>query len=335
MAASRTFDVRAGERWHLTRAVALLLLIVAGHTILETARDTLFLSTLPASRLNLVYVILAVLTFFAAAASTSVAVLLGRRRALVASLVLSAGITATLRFFTPTPTFAIVFYVYSGLIGAVVIPQFWLLMGQSFSVSQGRRLFGLLAAGGVVGGVAGASIAAVSIGVGGVRSLFWVSSVLFFLAMIVGALTDDRSGDSAAPADTPARMSTAVFRDNPLLGRITILVVVSTATVLVVDYLFKSTAARTLTPAALGPFFARFYAVMNLISLVVQLLVASRVLRRLGVVGATAYTPVLLTLGGLGVFTTGAFAAVAVAKSIDGGLRYSLNKDVLVYTPHG
>jgi len=335
MMGSRTFDVRVGERWHLTRATALLLLIVAGHTILETARDTLFLSMLPASRLNIVYVILAVLTFFAAAVSTTVAVVLGRRRALVGSLVLTAGITAALRFFTPTPTFAIVFYVYSGLIGAVVIPQFWLLMGQIFSVSQGRRLFGLLAAGGVVGGVAGASIAAVAIGIGGVQSLFWVSSVLFVLAMIVGVLIDDRASSSAAPADAPPRMSTKVFRDNPLLGRITILVVVSTATVLVVDYVFKSTAARSLSPAALGPFFARFYAVMNLISLVVQLLVASRVLRRLGVVGATAYTPVLLTLGGLGIFTTGAFAAVAIAKSIDGGLRYSLNKIAteLLYLP--
>jgi AAA family ATP:ADP antiporter len=332
---ARLFDVRPGERWATTRAFVLVLLIVAGHTILETARDALFLSTLPASRLNLVYIILAVTTFFAAAASTWVAARFGRRRALMASLVVSAGTTFAVRLLPPTPAFAIVFYVYSGLIGAVVLPQFWLLAGQVFSVSQGRRLFGLLASGGVFGGVTGAGIAALTIDVGGVSGLFTASAVLFAVAMFVAASISDRAVDAPRDEQWIEPMSTRVLRENALLGRIAILVAISTSTVLVVDYLFKSTAARSMPAASLGPFFARFYAVTNGVSLAVQLLIASRVLRRVGVVGASAYTPGLLAVSGAGALVTGGFGAVAIVKAVDGGLRYSLHKTALelLYLP--
>ena len=61
----------------------------------------------------------------------------------------------------------------------------------------------------------------------------------------------------------------------------------STAAVLTVDYVFKSTAAASIPPAQLGEFFARYYAVMNGVSLVVQLFVAGRIVRMLGLAGAT------------------------------------------------
>ena len=72
-------------------------------------------------------------------------------------------------------------------------------------------------------------------------------------------------------------------------------------------------------PAAeLGGFFARYYAAMNLVSLVVQFLIAGRVVRHLGVAGATAVMPGLLLGGG-------------VASLLAAGIRWSerlLNESV-------
>lgn len=48
-------DVRKGEARPAAGSFLLLALIIAGHTMLETARDALFLGKLPASRLALVY----------------------------------------------------------------------------------------------------------------------------------------------------------------------------------------------------------------------------------------------------------------------------------------
>ncbi len=327
MSIASVLDVRRGERALTARAFLLVLVLVAAHTVLETARDAFFLSTLAPSRLNIVYIALAVVTFFVGAASTWLALRLGRRRALAASLFVFAVITLLFRFVHHhTPVFAIGFYIYSGTIGALVIPQFWILAGDLFSPSQGRRLFNLLAAGSVIGAVFGASTAAVAISADGVHALFYVASALFVVALVIVAAFRNATLDAPREGAASARMSVALFRDNPLLSRIAVLMVLSTMTVLVVDYVFKSTAAHSMAPHELGPFFARYYAVTNAASLIVQLFVASRVLRRLGVVGANAYTPSLLGLGGVGVLVTGAFAAVAIVKAIDGALRYSLNK---------
>src|SRR5687768_8097254 len=61
----RLVDLRPGERGLALRAMAALFGLIAGHTILETARDTLFLGKLPASRLTLVYAALAGLSLVA------------------------------------------------------------------------------------------------------------------------------------------------------------------------------------------------------------------------------------------------------------------------------
>ena len=54
---------RGAERGAAIAAFVTLGLVLAGHAVLETARDALFLRSLPASQLPWVYLIVAVLTF--------------------------------------------------------------------------------------------------------------------------------------------------------------------------------------------------------------------------------------------------------------------------------
>ena len=58
-------DIRAGEKRGLVLMSGILALITASHTLLETARDTLFLTKMPPERLALVYVVLALLAVIA------------------------------------------------------------------------------------------------------------------------------------------------------------------------------------------------------------------------------------------------------------------------------
>ena len=52
---AKWFDVRPGEGRLVAAAAALLFSTIAGHTLLETARDALFLKELKPSNLALVY----------------------------------------------------------------------------------------------------------------------------------------------------------------------------------------------------------------------------------------------------------------------------------------
>jgi ATP/ADP translocase len=350
---SKVFDLRAGEARAALLAFATLFLIITAHTTLETARDALFLTKLPASQLNVVYFVLAGLTFVFAWASARMGALFGRRNALICSLVGAAYGTTLLHFLPPTPRVALGLYVFSGLVGAVLVPQFWMLAAQMFTVAQGRRLFGPIASGGVIGAVVGAGAAAAVVEYFPVTSLLLFAAGLFVVtAMLLTAVSTfpaEEAGTASAPrpslpppepveVEPPPRRGAhvALFRENPLLLRIAALVAISTAGTLVADYLFKSTVARFVAASELGEFFARYYAGMNALSLIVQLVVAGRLVRRIGVVGAVAVMPFLFVAGGVGALVAGgAFYAVLALKGVDGALRHSVNRvsTELLYLP--
>jgi len=333
---ARLVDLREGEGRPALQAFLSLFGIIAGHTILETARDTLFLDKLPVSRLTLVYALLAGLSLLVAAGNARFVRAFGQRNALVVTLIACAYGTTVFHFLPATPVAVFALYLWSALLGTVVAVQFWALAGQLFTVAQGKRLFGPVAAGGVAGAVAGASLAAAVLEAVSVQSLLLVASGLFLVTafglttvrtdeLVSGA--DDTVSDGADATPGP-RGALAMFREVPYLWGVAALVALSVAAVLTTDYLFKSVA-----PAAarglgleLGAFLARYYAILNAGSLIVQLFVAGRVLRRFGVIGGLMVLPALLLAGGVLSVVLGGVLLVMATKGADGALRHSLNR---------
>jgi hypothetical protein len=64
------FDLRPGEGRQVVRVGSAFSAILAAHTILETARDAMFLTKLPPSRLAIVYAAMAVISLAAATRSS-------------------------------------------------------------------------------------------------------------------------------------------------------------------------------------------------------------------------------------------------------------------------
>src|SRR4051812_16394459 len=204
---TKFLDLREGEAAPAIEAFLALFGIIAGHTILETARDALFLSKLPPSRLAMVYVLLAALTLIVTAANTRFVQRFGQRNALIFTLLAAAYGTTVLHFVTLTPAALFVLYTWSALIGTVLGVQFWMFAGQRFTVTQGKRLFGPIAAGGGGGAVTGASAAAGALAMVPVTSLLLVSAGLFLIPAVF--LTTVRATDPQIevldpPAETRA-----------------------------------------------------------------------------------------------------------------------------------
>lgn len=333
---SRLFDLRRGEGRSFVLAFASLLLLIAGHTVLETARDALFLTKLPPSRLAVAYAALAGVTLVTARWTGAVGRRFGQRNALVVTLLVAALVVTALRSDSPPVATVYALYLVSGVLGTLLATQFWTLAGQLFTVAQGRRLFGPIAAGGVVGAVAGASFAAAAVTMWRTSSLLTLAAWLFVAtAMTVTALP---RGEEPLPAPKRASALSGAreLGRNSLALRISLLAAASTVTVLVADYLFKSSVSASMPKEELARFFARYYAVLNAVSLAVQLLLAGRVIRRLGVTGSAVVLPTLLTLGAGGVLATGgALASVLALKGVDGGFRYSIHRIAmeLLYLP--
>lgn len=335
----RLFDIRSGEgRVAIFGFAGLLLLIITGHTALETARDALLLTGPGPRALGLVYIAIAACTFPASALSAAAGRRLGARHALIAALLTSAALAVSLATLAPTPASAITVYVASGVIASVLVPQFWTLVGMVLTSAQGRRLFGLIAAAGVVGGVLGSGAASAALLFVPVRALPLLSGVIFLAA--AGVLYRFKSIEQLPARRPQARAafsaSIRALREAPFVTHVAIIVFVSTATLLTFDYLFKSTVARMMPSQNVASFVARFYFVLNLLSLVVQLFAGGAVVQRLGTMPAIVLTPLLLFLGATVAFLAGGAALVVLtAKGIDGALRYSIHRITgeLVYLP--
>lgn len=309
---------------------AILALVTGAHTILETARDTLFLSKLPPARLAWVYVMLAALSLVAGALSSAISKRFGRRAGFVVTLGLCAYLIVLLYLRDPTPALVFVLYVTSGVIGTILTMQFWLFAGQLFTVSQGKRLFGPMAAGGVLGATLGATAAAVLLRFSSPGTLLFTGAALFLAAGVIATLVPAAEGIDDIDL-SPTRAFTwlrdiSLLRTDRYVAIVGALVTVSTATVLLADFLFKSTAAATFGPEKLGPFLGTYYAIQNGIALMVQVFLTGPLVRRLGVTTTLLLFPLLVTAGGIGVIATGAFSMALAVKATDGSLRHSLHR---------
>jgi ATP:ADP antiporter, AAA family len=330
-------DVRPGERATTFGAFAALFAITGGHTLLETARDALFLAKLPPERLPWMYLAIAVVGLAIAR--------LGKRASGAATASLAAAIAITSGFWLlsteTSEAFVYALFIWTGTVGSWMVLQFWLLLGGVMHVGQAKRLFGFVGAGGVLGATAGAATARAVAGAMETRHLLVAASILFATAILPSRMLEGRAGRAAANDSRATAQTGSLFDEveraakDPYVVRIASLVLVAAVALTLVDYVFKAVVAAAVPKEALGTTFATIYTILNAIALVVQLGLVSSALRVLGVHRALAILPALVLLGGGGVVILGTFAAAVVLKGFDGVLRHSMHKTTteLLYLP--
>jgi AAA family ATP:ADP antiporter len=335
--ARRLLDLRPGERRMATTAFLVLLFIVMAQTVLETARDALVVIHVPLNEVGVVYIAVALFAIPAASLTAFVSQRYGARYALSAALAVMMLATLAVTALPKDRGSAIVLYVVSGVTGALLPPQFWLVLGAELTVEQGRRLLGMIGIAGICGAIAGSATAATLVTRRSVDVLLLLAASALLCAF--GVLFSSRShlpARDAVDRRPAAHGLAAAFREEPLLFRVALAVTLTTAAVLSIDYFFKWTVIRAVSPDARVPFVARFYAAQNAASLLVQLCLGRFILRRYGVASATVVTPLLISMGAIGALLTGGAAlAVFVVKGVDGSLRNSVHRVTteLVYLP--
>ena len=322
-------EIRSGEGRAFGLSFAVLALLIGAHTLVETARDTLFLSRLPPERLAFVYVAVALGTLVLTPVSRWLVEWVGARNALVLTLLGGAFGIGWFRLRPHTTAGVYGLYVFGGLIVTLLVAQFWIVASTSFTSAQGRRLFGPLAAGGVLGAVIGALLSTLLLMRYGVDSLLVFASIGFVSAALVATFFDiEDEGVLPAALAPPALPEAAMSaRREPLAMKIALMVALSTALSVVVDYVFKARAVSAIPSAELGSFFARYYLVLNAATFALQVFFIGPLVARLGVLGMSLFSPSLLVLGALGATLTGGTLLTSVTlRGLDGVLRNSVQR---------
>ncbi len=205
------------------------------------------------------------------------------------------------------------FYVWVSTYNLFVLSLLWSLASEAFRSEQGKRLFGLVAAGVTIGQLSGSAITAFLVESIGIASLLLVSA-----ATLLGAAMSVR-GVLARQANVPLRspeerigggwwQGLRQLAADPFLRAVTIyllLFLVGSG----VLYIVKNDLVRAAFPEreARASFLAKVELCTNLGTLLLQLFVTGRWLPRFGVAATLAVVPLVTLLG---------FSALALAPGL-------------------
>ena len=240
-----------------------------------------------------------------------------------------------------------VFYVWVSIFTAVMPSLFWLLANYVFYANEGRRLFPVVMAGGLLGSIVGGAITSILVRFVETKGLLLSSIVLLLgVAFLVRWNTreqreriaerrmdlarQEKSG--ARPDDKPWRL---VARSR-YLSMIAALIVLTTMTSTLVDYQFNTAVEQSFeTTDAMTGFFGTFFAAINIVAFVLQLLVVGRLLSRVGVAAGLAILPLALLSSSIAFLLFPRLLTAALIKTSDDGLSNSVNKSSLevLYLP--
>lgn len=309
------------------RPAIVLFAIMAGHALLETARDALFLPKLGADKLAWAYIAIAFVALGALAIVRRAAGVREPRRLLVAFLAIASLGTGVLAVTVALdPSLAFVLYVWTGVVATLIVPSFWLVVDRSLRVAEAKRLFAAIAAGGSLGALAGSAAAIALARLIATQHLVTVAAAVLGLATIAASVLApaDRGNGPRAVAVDAAESSPPQARR--YLRLLLLFGIVSAISLTLGDLMFKRVIAERIEADALAVSFATIYTALNVIGLIVQVAITPRLLDRLGVGATLTILPVLVLASSLGFILTGAGLAVVAVKLADGSLRHSVHR---------
>jgi AAA family ATP:ADP antiporter len=344
-------EVRSGEAATALLLATNIFLILTAYYIVKPVREALILSTSGGAEIK------------SYAAAGQALLLLGAvpayawlanrypRRQLINTVTLffAACLVAFYFLAIANAPIAIVFFLWVGIFNLMVPAQFWAFANDLYTPEDGKRLFVIVAFGASAGAVFGSYLAGQLIDILGVNQLLLASAAVLVLSLLLTNLIDSREKRRVAGSGGTLVEEEPLSRDGAfqlllrsrylLLIALLMLVLnwVNTTGEYILGRTVRDAALRFVDSAAadgssvedfIGAFYANFFAVVNVLGLLLQLFVVSRVLKYLGVRIAIFIFP-LIAMGG---YMLAAFypvlAIIRAVKIAENSTDYSLQNTV-------
>jgi AAA family ATP:ADP antiporter len=255
------------------------------------------------------------------------------------------------------PYLGFVFFVWVGIFSLAIVAQFWSFANDLYDTHAGERLFPIIALGAAAGGIFGAFLARqlLHAGLGPSGLLQVAASLLIVHIALYGVLLRRaqalRKSRAAMKTADPAASAVAGDRANglllvlrsPYLRRIALLLValnlVNTTGEFILSSAVTTQAQQALGHALahspgldragfldqfVGGFYAELFTSVNIVTLVLQSLLASRLVARFGIAGVLFALPFVAS-GAYGLVAFGAgLTALRIAKIAENSTDYSI-----------
>jgi AAA family ATP:ADP antiporter len=349
---ARTFQVLEADR-RLTLLLGLIhFLVAAAHSFFDIASTALLIAHLGPDALPQVYMGSAVLLIFAGLVIIPVVDRLDRSKLFALVLVVFGfGLLVASRFAGRFPDFAYRgLYLACFLMKGIVFLQFWLLAGDLLDLRQAKRLFPVLLGFSLVGGVTASILASVLPRFLPTEALLAAAGVLLLAAIApvrMAGLDRNRRRPAALRAPRLGEVWRGLRRDvelsfrTPLLRTISLFILLLALLSQVLDFLLGKAAHLQFTAAGGGvslDSLTTFYAMLNAVvvgaGVLVQLLLANRVISSVGVTRGELLAPItflgafavtgLVWLASGGRMSSPFFTSLVVSRAVQKVLRISI-----------
>jgi AAA family ATP:ADP antiporter len=339
-------DVRPGEATTALLLTANIFLVLTAYYLLKVAREPLILLGGGAEVKSYAAVGQAVLLVF-------VTNLYGWLVARVGRVTLIAGVTiffaSNLVIFWALGSrgvaLGVPFFLWVGIFNLVTVAQFWSFAADLYTEEQGKRLFPIIGIGSSVGAVGGAAFADRLLRGGSPFVLMPVAAGILLLTLALSYLVNRRETLRATASqrpqhDEPVARGNAfalVAGDRYLLLLAALILILNICTKTgdyVLDRMLIAQArahagSLGVTPSIyIGQFKARYFEWINVLEVVLQSLVVSRVIKYLGLRAALVLVPLASLTGYGATFLAPVIGVLFATRVAESTLDYSLSNTV-------
>jgi ATP:ADP antiporter, AAA family len=238
----------------------------------------------------------------------------------------------------------IYFYIFVDIFSVVLIEQFWSLANSSYNLQQGKKWYGLIGSGGLVGGIIGGYFASVLIKKFDYQTidLLWISSILILILLGITLYMSKRGWYQETPPavsvnpDTNSKDKIYFHTQIRYLFLITAMILLAQMIEPIIEYQFMKIVevaypAREMRTAYLSSFLS----ILGIAALCINLLLTPLVHRFFGVIAGLSFQPFAIMISSFFYISSSSLLSAALLKISDRALSYSINRasKELLYVP--
>jgi AAA family ATP:ADP antiporter len=322
-------------------------LFIGANNLIKILRDSLFLGHHAVSELPHLYILVAVTAGAVIALYTRYTENVSIVRLMLWT---NAVILGSVVFFWLVLTYNdagwthYVFYIWSAMATVIAVAQTWTLANHIFNEEQGKRYFGLIAAGGTIGGLAASFGASWTLSLSAESNhLLWLVGAIYITASVLLLWARRRVHPSAEIARRESSSSgiyksgiSELISDSSYLKTLATLILVSVIVSTLIDFHFKVGAKDANASAHdLAAFFSLYYGWLNVATLFFQVVVTGRLLSRIGIRASLYVTPSVLLSGATAIIIWPGLPASMLTRMGDVVLRNSVHRSgmEMLYMP--
>lgn len=230
------------------------------------------------------------------------------------------------------PTIGKFFYVFISVVNLFILSIFWSFLLELFDSGQSKRLFGVIAAGGSAGALAGPFVSDLSVARIGTSGVLFLGAALFVAAIVCQRVLlriwRDRVEPGSKAEERPLGGNifagvTLILKSPYILGIALFVVFISIVNTLLyfeqlrlVEVNYPEITDRT-------RIFARLDWVVQTLTVLSQIFLTGRIAHRFGVIALVTAVPLIMAGGFLALAATGTLAVLALVVILRRAMEYA------------